>query len=208
MNMKAQNRNYKSPLRERQMKETRRTILEVFRDVIHEKGHEAATFKAVAHRAGVQESTVYRHFKNRAELIKASFELASEEDGRPRWPEKGDELLRVFEPTFRYMDANENLIRADLHTPDGRAFMKLVGDQRTGSALKVAKDVAPGLGPTDQKALAIAVTLLYSGPTWEILKDLWGVEEGKGGRLARAAMEMMFEGAKVQEKKRKKRLKS
>lgn len=202
MNKKTRKTTYHSPLRERQANETRIRILEAFHAVIKEEGHEAATFKAIASRAGVQESTVYRHFGNRAKLIKASFEFASAKDGRERWPETGETLLRTFEPTFEYMDANENLIRADLHTLEGRAFVELVREDRIGSALKIAEDVAPDLTAPERMALAVAITLLYSGPTWETLKDLWQIEPGKSGGIAKLAMEMMFEGARAREKTR------
>jgi len=48
---------------------TRASLLEAARQLIREKGHEAATLEAIAQRAGMTTGAIYGNFKNRDELF-------------------------------------------------------------------------------------------------------------------------------------------
>jgi AcrR family transcriptional regulator len=48
---------------------TRATLLEAARQLIREKGHEAATLEAIAERAGMTTGAIYGNFKNREDLF-------------------------------------------------------------------------------------------------------------------------------------------
>jgi len=50
---------------------TRVTLLEAARQLIREKGHEAATLEAIAERAGMTTGAIYGNFKNREDLFVA-----------------------------------------------------------------------------------------------------------------------------------------
>jgi len=50
---------------------TRASLLEAARQLIREKGHEAATLEAIAERAGMTTGAIYGNFKNREELFVA-----------------------------------------------------------------------------------------------------------------------------------------
>jgi AcrR family transcriptional regulator len=77
-------RPYDSPVRRRQMAETRERILEAASALVHELPSwdwRALTFRAVAERAGVSERTVYRHFASERELRDAVMRRLEEEAG-------------------------------------------------------------------------------------------------------------------------------
>jgi len=64
-NLKADQIKTKGDKRQR----TRATLLEAARQLIREKGHEAATLEAIAERAGMTTGAIYGNFKNREDLF-------------------------------------------------------------------------------------------------------------------------------------------
>ena len=64
-------RPYASPLREEQLAETRRRILDAGIQVLAKGGPEELTIPRVAQRARVAVRTVYRHFPNKDDLVAA-----------------------------------------------------------------------------------------------------------------------------------------
>lgn len=62
-------RAYHSPLRERQARNTRDSILGAAAELIVDEGLESFSMRAVADRASVSERTVYHHFPNRQALL-------------------------------------------------------------------------------------------------------------------------------------------
>lgn len=62
-------RPYHSPLRERQTRNTRSSILEAAAELIVDEGLESFSMRSVADRASVSERTVYHHFPNRQALL-------------------------------------------------------------------------------------------------------------------------------------------
>lgn len=82
-------RPYKSPLRERQARQTKLMLLEAAAEEIVANGQSGMTMSAIADGAGVSERTVYRHFPDRQALI----------DGLTEWVdgELAERLGRNFE---------------------------------------------------------------------------------------------------------------
>src|SRR5205823_8820044 len=77
-------RRYDSPVRRRQVAETRERILGAASALVHgfrTWDWHALTFRAVAERAGVSERTVYRHFATEQELRHAVMRRLEEEAG-------------------------------------------------------------------------------------------------------------------------------
>ena len=100
-----------SPKRVRRDAElNREKILQAARELFAEHGLDA-TLNDVAHRAGVGVGTVYRHFRNRDDLVEALFE---ENLGRLR--NAGLEALTVDDPWagfVQFMEASVALMAAD-----------------------------------------------------------------------------------------------
>lgn len=57
--------------RRRDFQDNRRRILAAARDVVAERGPEALTVSDVAHRAGINRTTAYQHFRTRDALVEA-----------------------------------------------------------------------------------------------------------------------------------------
>jgi AcrR family transcriptional regulator len=60
---------YITPLRQAQRELTRRRIRDAARDLFYEQHYEATTMDEIAMAAGLRRSTVYLHFKDKAEIL-------------------------------------------------------------------------------------------------------------------------------------------
>ncbi|HEY3344116.1 MAG TPA: helix-turn-helix domain-containing protein [Anaerolineaceae bacterium] len=65
---------------------TRKRILDAFRRLVVERGLDATTTRAVALEAGVNEVTIYRHFKDKAGLAHSAFSAADTLDAMQAYP--------------------------------------------------------------------------------------------------------------------------
>ena len=89
--------------RRRDFEDSRRRILEAARLILAERGPEALTVSEVAHRAGLNRTTAYQHFRTRDALTAAVTEELAEEitstlsASRPLWEGMGRRLLSFVE---------------------------------------------------------------------------------------------------------------
>lgn len=109
-------RPYRMRKRLEDVEETRRRIVEAAVELHGSVGPAHTTFSAVADRAGVQRSTVYRHFPDEEALFGActSHWLAGHPwpspDGWRAEPDPASRLERGLGDLYRYYDANERMI--------------------------------------------------------------------------------------------------
>src|SRR3954468_20512942 len=87
--MKSASRSYASPLREEQTAATKRRIVEALAALLDENQTADVSLAAAAHRAGVAEGTIYRHFPNKLDLDSALYQWVAGDTGtgdnpRPR----------------------------------------------------------------------------------------------------------------------------
>lgn len=76
-------RQYRSTLRERQARETRRAVVDAARDLFVERGWSGTTIDAVAARAGVSRKTVFTSVGGKAALLKLALDWALVGDDEP-----------------------------------------------------------------------------------------------------------------------------
>jgi AcrR family transcriptional regulator len=76
-------RQYNSPRRQTQARETRAAILDAARTLFLERGYAATTVGDIAAAVGVSVETVYKAFGNKAGLVKAIFDVAIVGDDEP-----------------------------------------------------------------------------------------------------------------------------
>ena len=72
-------RRAQAPVRRRDYQSNRRRILAAARRLMAERGLEAITVSEVAHRAGLNRTTAYQHFRTRDELVGALLEELTDE---------------------------------------------------------------------------------------------------------------------------------
>lgn len=136
-----QSRDTRSPGRPRRP-ETGRAILDAAIVELAQVGYEALSFEAVAARSGSSRSTIYRRYRNKAELVVAAVGQAFER-ANPEAPDTGDVLADVT--TLVY-----NTARMLVSTPVGGVIRAIVFSLPRDHALS---ELAAGLERQRRKLL-------------------------------------------------------
>ena len=89
----AARRTYESPLRERQMKETKEAIFRAASEQLADHGIAEFHIPGLAEAAGVSVRTVYRYFPTKDSLLESFAAWLDDQIGTPSTPRSVDELL-------------------------------------------------------------------------------------------------------------------
>lgn len=171
-------RRYDSPLRRRQVAETRERIVSAGSELVHEGpvwDWRSVTFQAVAKRAGVNERTVYRHFPSEQELRDAVLRRLQEEAGVPTL--EGLTLEQIAETTERTLGYVARFPVGD-RTPLDPTQQEVIMQRR--EALLAA--LAPATGDwsdADRATAAAMFDVLWSMGSYERLVTVWGLESAQ-----------------------------
>jgi AcrR family transcriptional regulator len=187
---------YHSPLREEQAAATRARIIEACTSIM-QAGREL-TYAAVAAAAGVQERTVYRHFPTRSDLQSGLWEwiLANltHVDFGARTP---DEVVSAMRRSFAGFDAGAPLIQAMLHSPQGLEVRMGQQEKRRAMFEACVDAVVPGAPADVRRSAAAALQVLYSAPSWELLRSFWGMDAAQAADVIELAIRSMLTGLQV-----------
>lgn len=175
------------------MEATRDRIARAAFELHREVGPSQATISAVAERAGVERHTVYRHFPDMVQLIRACTEHGMRVTGLPHpdaWrtiADQFDRLRAALRAMYGYYRANEQLIANILRDlpvmPELAAGSSSYQDHLGQLWHSVLKPWAELRGGRGDRVRALASTALEFG-TWQALTR-------RGGLTDRAAAEAM-----------------
>ncbi|MCF1709343.1 Rrf2 family transcriptional regulator [Tabrizicola sp. J26] len=191
-------RPYESPLRRAQAEATRERILQATADVLDETGGDEVMFDEIAKAAGVERRTVFRYFPNKTELLRAFWLWIGTRISPQILPSTLADLLDMPPRIFAGFDANENLIRASLHTASGRAMrLQTVPARREGFA-RVVETGLPDLPPFQRHEFEALAHLLVSASAWETLKDYAGLSGAEAGKTVSHALTLLLTAMRSQ----------
>jgi AcrR family transcriptional regulator len=186
-------RTYVSPLRERQMEETRRQILEAALGLIQESPEDSFSHERVAARAGIALRTVFRHFPSRAELLDAVWEESDRRLELSEYPASEADLLASLEGVYGRMDENAALIRGLLNSNAGREMRRRDNDRRLQGVNQALADATRHLPPDRQRLVVAVFQALFSARTWEMMCDRAHLGKGETAKAVHWAMETLLE---------------
>lgn len=184
---------YRSPLRQDQMAQTRERILSALAELIRREGFEEVSFKALAQEAQVTEITVYRHFKDRQELLRSFWSWMDARIGQRGIPQSEEALLADITPVFMGFDEQAQLMRAALLTAEGRAMRMSVQAEREAGFRRALATATTGLSPKERQKVSAVIQLLYSGYAWLSMRDHWGLDGKEAGEAATWAIRTLLE---------------
>jgi AcrR family transcriptional regulator len=185
-------RAYRSPLRERQVAQTRETILNAVAQEILEGGIHTLSMSNVAARADVAERTAYRYFPGTEALLDALTEMV------------GAQLTELLgdRPRLRH-DREESLDSLVEHLPELYIALDHIGDPaRAVAVVTLARGSDPGrqrrrdvlsaafapelahLPPEHARALFETVYLLGGSVSWHLLTRSGELTGEQAGRAA------------------------
>ena len=177
-------RTYKSPLREEQAAATRERILAGLASVLAGKDSGEASYREIAAAAGVTEITVYRHFPNKEELLRAFWWWLDRRLTDAGMPQEETALADGVRALFVAFDRKEPLIRASLLSPQGRAMRNSMNAERRAGFEKALAAATRGLPAAERRRAHAVVQLLYSGYAWLSMKDQWDLTGEESGDAA------------------------
>jgi AcrR family transcriptional regulator len=187
---------YRSTVREQQSAATRARILQACVSIMEAGGE--LTYAAVASGAGVQERTVYRHFPTRSDLQAGLWSWILDHlthvDFSPRTT---DELVAAMHRSFAGFDAGAPLIQAMLHSPQGLEVRLAQQADRRAMFEACVESAVPGLPPETRLRAAAALQVLYSAPSWELLRSFWGLDGSQAAEVVELALRSLLGGLRV-----------
>lgn len=168
--------------------ETRKRIVEAAVDLHGSVGPAHTTFSAVAERAGVQRSTLYRHFADEETLFGACTSHWVAEHPWPRvddWrrvDDPGERLHLALDQLYVYFEKNEQMLFNSFR--DIAVMPAFVGEM-IGAQLAAYHEalLEPWEPDVDREKLRPAIALAMDFRAWQALRD--------GGLEPAAAAELM-----------------
>jgi AcrR family transcriptional regulator len=170
-------RRYESPVRRRQLAQTRERIVAAGSAVVHSLptwDWGDLTFRAVAERAGVSERTVYRHFATERALHDAVMQRLTEEAGVAYG---GLSLDGVADSAARVFAALSSFTASPwaMGEMDDPTFVSL-DEVRRRSLLDAVTRSSSGWSAADRETVAGVLDVLWSVPSFERLVAQWRLD--------------------------------
>ena len=185
-------RPYTSPLRQRQAADTRRRIVEAALQLLEQQPEEPFSHEQISQRAEIALRTIYRYFPSRTELLDAVWQESNKRMALKEYPATEDGLLSSIEPVFRKADENAVLFRALLRSNAGREMRSRDAQRRRANMMKALSPATAHLS-NDQRRLVIAVfQSLFSGSTWDLMRDRGRLKDGEVSKAIHWAMETLL----------------
>jgi AcrR family transcriptional regulator len=194
--MKKQSSHYHSPLRQAQVAATRERILEACASVM-QTGAEL-TYSNVAEAAGVQQRTVYRYFPAKADLETGLWDWILEHLTHADFKASNEEeLVAAMRTSFTGFEAGAPLIQAMLHSPQGLEVR--LRQQAVQCAMFEAciQHAVPEMPPSIRTRAAAALQVLYSAPSWDLLRTFWDMDATQAADAIELAIRALFTGLRA-----------
>jgi AcrR family transcriptional regulator len=174
---------------------TREAILDAVERCLSRAGLDELTFGQVAQEAGVSDRTVYRHFETKEAMLEAFWIRIQQTLGLERSTRSWKDYVETRPEAFTLMDKREQLIRAVLQSVQAGQARKRVAKVREASIRRVVADRMGHLPEPEFTELCALVHLLGSAPAWAALKDYWGIEGARAGRVVARAIATLASAA-------------
>lgn len=169
-------RTYNSELREAQAEATRQRILDALAEVMAD-GVDALSVPAVAKRAGVSVGTVYRHFGDKAGLVRALIPYAGQRTGTilEHVPSTIEEWNVIVHKVFQHFENTDDLIRAAFVSRMGREARLDWTEERLEAMNEALRQLDPNLTSDQIEHLARVALILTTSDTYREWKERLGL---------------------------------
>jgi AcrR family transcriptional regulator len=184
---------YHSPLRREQAAATRSRILAAAVTLM-ESGTDL-TYGAIAKEADIQERTVYRYFPTKADLQIGVWEWITARLTRTDFaPGTSDDLIADMRRAFAGFDASAPLVQSMLHAPQGIEVRVRQQPARAAMFRRCVDAAVPDVPAPDRERAAAALQVLYSAPSWDLLRTFWGMDAARAADTVELAIRALLTG--------------
>lgn len=188
-------RTYTSELRKAQAEATRTKILDALVEVLAE-GVDTLSVPAVAERAGVSVGTVYRHFGDKAGMLKALMPYTQTRSGIEigSTPESLDEMRETVGQVFRHFENTDDLLRAAFASRIGREVRIKGSTERLQLMKEAFQQLEPGLESNQLDHMAKLGLILTTSEAYQQWKDRLGLSPEEAADEVLWAIETLIKG--------------
>lgn len=182
------------PLRERQKRLTRDTILEALAETILEKGLYDFSVQDVADRAGVSHRTIYRYFPGRDALLDGlakEMDRLFEERELPMLPGSAMDIAARVRDTFELFGERPDLVRAVAVGALATRAQPASREARDRLFREKVMETARGLPEREARAASAVVRYLANSLAWVVLTEQLGLDEEEAGDAVAWAVEAL-----------------
>lgn len=183
-------------LRARNRDATFQLILEAVGQCLRDTSLTDLTFAQVARASGVGERTVYRYFPTKDHLLDGWWRLHKESLGQESFPSTASELAAFPLKAFPKFDADAEVMRGAVLSPQGRAMTLARNAERTLAIRQAVRSEVGELSEEDETALCAALQLLQSATAWLTMRDYWGLTGPQSGAASSRAIQALFKLAR------------
>jgi len=184
-------RRYELKKRAEVQAETRRRIVDATIELHRTVGPLAATVAAIAERAGVSRLTVYRHFPEEVELLRActsGYHLAHPPPDPTPWLAIDDPRRRLevaLRDLYAYFAANEPMLANGMDAYGVMPALQRALEPLLEGARRMQQLLSTGWGVDDKPGsmLSAAVGHAVAFPTWRALRHAQGLTNAQAVRL-------------------------
>jgi AcrR family transcriptional regulator len=173
---------YENSQRSKQAAATRERILAAAADIVHglkDWDWRDLTVRAVARRAAVDESTVYRHFSTERNLRDAVLRRLENEAGVKLESLRLENFGEVVSQTFAYLSTFP-ITRGPTSDPTFAAL----DERRRGALLAALAEVAPDWTSDQVEMAAAALDTYWSVTVFERMTTTWNLDTAQATRAA------------------------
>lgn len=184
---------YTSPLRDRQVAQTRDFILDAVTTLLADRRADEVTTRDIAAAAGVSERTVYRHFPDREALLEGLSQRLLRLDGvRPSFDVA---TLEEIAPTSRrlmaLLDEHYVIARAEaVFNADPRRFAADT-KSNTRHLRELLATTMPDLSEREQLRIAAVLRCLVSTQAWLRMREECGVPGSESGPVVEWVIDLV-----------------
>jgi AcrR family transcriptional regulator len=156
------------------------------------------TYGAIARVANVQERTVYRHFPAKVDLQTGLWEWITSRLTHTDFAARtADELVADMRRAFVGFDASAALIQSMLHSPQGVEVRVRQQPARRAMFRGCVDAAVPDATPEVRERAAAALQVLYSAPSWDLLRTFWDMDAGQAADTIELAIRSMLAGLRA-----------
>lgn len=183
---------YNSPLRDRQVEQTRDLVMQALAEQLAEGRTDEFNIPKVARRAGVSVRTIYRYFPTKESLLESVAVWINDRAVQMALPRTPVDIADNTERAWAHFDEHATLMLAQLVTPAGRA-VRARGRRHRIAAYKAAlQEITGNLDPREVQAAIGAITCIASLETWRTLKEDFGMSGDEPGKTVAWALRALI----------------
>jgi AcrR family transcriptional regulator len=180
-------------LRQQQTEDTRARILDAAVDLLTTETNPALTHDDIAEHSGIARRTIYRYFPSRVELFDAIWKETDSRIALGGYPQTEGELLSAVDEIYSKMDENAGLMRGLLHSNAGLEMRRKDQNRRRAGIEKALTPATAHLASLQRRQAIAVFQILFSGPTWEMLRERGGLGAGEVAPAVRWALSALLE---------------